>query len=79
MTKVEGEGVQANYSRPCQSLLCGCYSVVVITRDFEVKLPETQVRTLVAPSHIRHCIFMLLNVTYEFSTPSKQFIVIIIT
>ena len=26
-----------------------CYSVVVITRDFEVSLPETQVRTLVAP------------------------------
>ena len=26
-----------------------CYSVVVITRDFDANLPETQVRTLVAP------------------------------
>ena len=47
--EVEREGVQAKYNRPCQYLWYGCYSVVVITRDFEVKLPETQVRTLVAP------------------------------
>ena len=26
-----------------------CYSVVVITRDFDLRFPETQVRTLVAP------------------------------
>ena len=30
-----------------------CYSVVVITRDFDANLPETQVRTLVAPYGIK--------------------------
>lgn len=48
---------------PCQA--CGlnghwCYSVVVITWDFELKFPKTQVRTLVAPLH-GHMFLSYLN------------------